>query len=485
MSFAKRLKALQRACAALDGLDAELWQVHSADLGPLMSRVDRLGEQVGGARAAVLGEAVERGETGKGPAGAHAWLLKWAPSYRSGGSAQLVRVVDATREQRYAQLRDAMLAARVPVANAVCVVEEFERLRHRLHPEAQEPALECLVSLAEDGGRREIRAVRQRLVARFGHHGELQAEQDQLQARTSMSQPLADGGGLFDYHLVVDAEAKAVIEAAVGALSAPRPVEGEPDHRPSGQRRLEALIDVVRRGVASADGVATTTKAQLFVTMPLADLVARANAGTLLASADAGSLLGPETVRRLACDAGVIPVVLGGQGEALDLGSTVRLFTQGQVKALWLRDGGCTFPGCSVPAAWSDAHHLWHWVDGGPTDLDNAGLLCGRHHSVVHSKGHLGRVVKGQVVWELVPGAYDRWLAGRRAAAGDRAAGDRAAGGVRLLPEHAADPPADHAADPPAGVADPAEGCARQREFDVWGVPVTGSGQPALPPWRP
>lgn len=476
MSFAKRHMALQRACAALEGLEAELWRVPSADLGPLMSLVDSLGERVGGARVAVLGEAVERGETGKGTAGAHAWLLQWAASYRSGGSAQLVRVVDATREERYAQLRQAMLAARVPVANAACVVEEFERLRHRLHPDAQEPALDCLVSLAEEGGRREIRAVRQQLVARFGHDGEFQAEQDQLRERTSMSQPLADGGGLFDYHLVVDAEAKAVIEAAVGALSAPRPAEGEPDLRPSGQRRLEALLDVVRRGVASADGVATTTKAQVFVTMPLADLVARANAGTVLASADAGSLLGPETVRRLACDAGVVPAVLGGASEVLDLGCTVRLFTKGQVKALWLRDGGCTFPGCSAPAGWGDTHHLWHWADGGPTDLDNAALLCGRHHSVVHSKGYLGRVVGGQVVWELVPGAYDRWLAERRAAAGDRAAGD-----AGQLPDPAADPPAH----PPAGVADPGEECARLREFDVWGEPVTGSVQRALPPWRP
>ena len=123
----------------------------------------------------------------------------------------------------------------------------------------------------------------------------------------------------------------------------------------------------------------------------------------MLASTDAGFLLGPETVRRLACDAGVIPVVLGSDGEVLDLGRRVRLFTEGQAKALWLRDGGCTFPGCTAPAAWSDAHHLWHWADGGPSDVDNAALLCGRHHTVVHTKGYFASVVEGQVDWDLTP----------------------------------------------------------------------------------
>lgn len=476
MSFAKRRRVLEAACAALEGIDAELWAAHGGELGPLMALVDRLGERAGAARVAVLGEAVDRGEAGDRPGSVHAWLLQWAPSLRAGGSAQLVRVLEATREQRYAQLRQALLGARVPVGNAACVVEEFERLRHRLHPEAHEPALEALVALAQTGRRRDIRAVRQHLVARYGHHGELQAGQDRLRERTSLSQPLADGGGLFDYHLVVDAEAKAVIEAAVGALSAPRPVQGVPDRRPGGQRRLEALVEVVRRGVASADGVATTTKAQLVVTMALADLVAQTSAGTVLGSAEAGSLIGPETVRRLACDAAVIPAVLGRDGELLDLGRAVRCFTEGQSRALWLRDGGCSFPGCTVPAAWTDAHHLWHWADGGPSDLDNGALLCGRHHTLVHARGYHATLTAGRVQWDLTPGAYDHWLAARRAAAGDRVAGDRATGGPHPGP-------AAHGAQHGAAGAQRAH--APVREFDVWDQPVTAAGQRALPPWRP
>ena len=91
-----------------------------------------------------------------------------------------------------------------------------------------------------------------------------------------------------------------------------------------------------------------------------------------------------------ACDAGVIPVVLGGAGEVLDLGRAVRLFTAAQTRRLWLRDRHCTYPGCGMPPQWCDAHHLGHWADGGPSDLANAALLCERHHTIVHTRATPG-----------------------------------------------------------------------------------------------
>ena len=83
----------------------------------------------------------------------------------------------------------------------------------------------------------------------------------------------------------------------------------------------------------------------------------------------AGTLLAPETVRRLACDATIIPTVLGVAGAVVDLGMDVRLFTAAQIKRLWLRDQHCTYPGCDMPPQWADAHHLVHWADstGPPT----------------------------------------------------------------------------------------------------------------------
>jgi Domain of unknown function (DUF222) len=411
----ERREALERACAALDGLESDLWQATGPELGPLMALVDEVGRRVGAGRFAVLAEAVERGEVGGGVRQAHGWLLEWAPSFRAGGSAAVVKVLDHSRLERYAGLRAALLAARVPIANAACVVEEYERFGHLMHPLAQVPAMEALVEAAEQGGRRDVRAIRNRVVARYGREGRFQAEQDRMRSCALLSQPMDDGTGLYEYRMLLDPEAKAVVEAAVQALSAPRPADGEPDHRPSGQRRVEALLEVVRRGVASAAHLPSSPKAELHVAMTLDDLVRRTDAGRVFGSGAAGDLIGPETVRRLACDAGVVPRVLGSDGELLELGRRVRLFTPSQVKALWLRDGHCTFPGCTVPAGWCDAHHLWHWGDGGPTDLANAALLCGRHHTVVHHRGFHGRLQAGGVVWDLTPGAYDHWLATRRA----------------------------------------------------------------------
>jgi hypothetical protein len=127
------------------------------------------------------------------------------------------------------------------------------------------------------------------------------------------------------------------------------------------------------------------------------DLKDRTGAGTTLT----GELLAPETVRRMACDAFIIPAVLGGRSEVLDLGRTSRLATAKLLQALYLRDRGCTFPGCSRPPAWCDAHHCEHWCDGGPTDLSNMALLCPRHHTIVHQKGYTATVTAFGVDWHL------------------------------------------------------------------------------------
>lgn len=90
-------------------------------------------------------------------------------------------------------------------------------------------------------------------------------------------------------------------------------------------------------------------------------------------------------VRRLACDADLIPVVLGTPSRVLDLGRRHRLYPAWMRRAMVARDGGCTFPACTVPATWCEAHHLIEWWRGGPTTLDTSALLCPAHHHAVHT----------------------------------------------------------------------------------------------------
>jgi Domain of unknown function (DUF222)/HNH endonuclease len=92
-------------------------------------------------------------------------------------------------------------------------------------------------------------------------------------------------------------------------------------------------------------------------------------------------------VRKIACDASIHRVIADGVGSILDYGRSTRTIPPAVYTPLVLRDWGCRFPGCDRPADWCEGHHVWHWEDGGPTNLSNLVLLCAKHHHVVHLKG--------------------------------------------------------------------------------------------------
>jgi hypothetical protein len=106
--------------------------------------------------------------------------------------------------------------------------------------------------------------------------------------------------------------------------------------------------------------------------------------GLGVATTSTGDRITAAEVRRLACTAKLVPAVLGGKSEVLDLGRANRLYNTAQRKAMGLRDGGCRAEGCEIPAAWCEAHHLIPWSKGGKTDLADGVLLCSHHHHRAH-----------------------------------------------------------------------------------------------------
>jgi hypothetical protein len=160
------------------------------------------------------------------------------------------------------------------------------------------------------------------------------------------------------------------------------------DQRSPGQRRHDALVELCELMLAAGDLPENGgSKPQLTLTAPYDVLNQELKAGTL----DTGERLPAGAVRRLACDAGIIPAILDGQGIPLDVGRERRLVSGVLRRALVLRDRGCAFPGCDRPPRWCQGHHVRHWVDGGETSLGNSVLLCGFHHRFVHQGG-----------WEIV-----------------------------------------------------------------------------------
>ncbi|MFI6676577.1 DUF222 domain-containing protein [Kribbella sp. NPDC050470] len=139
-------------------------------------------------------------------------------------------------------------------------------------------------------------------------------------------------------------------------------------------------------GTAGADGgwvPGFGAKANITVTIDFNDLkAATANATGRLVYGDA---LSAAAIRRLACDAKIIPLVLGSNSEPLDVGRSERLVTRAMRRALNARDKGCVV--CGAPPIHCDAHHLTSWIDGGRTATNNLVLLCRRHHIDLHA-GH-------------------------------------------------------------------------------------------------
>lgn len=88
--------------------------------------------------------------------------------------------------------------------------------------------------------------------------------------------------------------------------------------------------------------------------------------------------------RRLACNASILPAVLDGVSEVLDLGRAQRLHSKAQRRALRLRDQRCRAEGCTIPAKWTEVHHLKPWSEGGTTDLADGVCLCSHHHHRIH-----------------------------------------------------------------------------------------------------
>ncbi|TCO30150.1 HNH endonuclease [Kribbella steppae] len=114
-----------------------------------------------------------------------------------------------------------------------------------------------------------------------------------------------------------------------------------------------------------------------------------------------GDDLSAAAVRRLACDAQALPVVLGTKSQPLDVGTTKRLITAPMRLALNARDRGCVV--CGAPPIQCEAHHLVHWIDGGNTSVSNLVLLCKRHHIDLHT-GHWHIQIINDVVHVTRPG---------------------------------------------------------------------------------
>ncbi len=207
--------------------------------------------------------------------------------------------------------------------------------------------------------------------------------------------------GMKGIDVTLDPERNAIVLHALDSLVDEHWRSGKqsterPATRELPKLRADALVEMARRSLTgTVQGASTSAsapssrrgEAQVVVLIDLETLRTGIDRVGGLCVLEDGTPISGETARRIACDAAIIPVVLGSPSEVLDVGRGQRLATAAQRTALRVRSATCEFPGCTVPARYSRAHHIQPWDDDGPTDFENLAWLCSHHHHAVHEGG--------------------------------------------------------------------------------------------------
>ena len=288
---------------------------------------------------------------------------------------------DASERVRIARgIRHQLHEAGGALQSGAVSYEQVRAIAHAVRgiPEPhQVAATSLLTDLARESDVLAVRTAGEKLGHTINPDGALRRVEKDFERRHLYMSPLLDGMTHVDG--LLDPESAAIVSSALAPFLTPTDRD---DRRSTAQRRADGLVSLASSAMAQ-EKVPTRSGSptQLQVLVPVEGLPQLADAAS---SAPYLTSLG---MTRLGCDATVTRIVLGPQSVPLDVGRTRRLFTPSQRLALSVRDGGCRFPGCSLPPRYTDAHHIVSWLDGGGTDLSNGLLLCRHHHRRVHEGG--------------------------------------------------------------------------------------------------
>jgi hypothetical protein len=421
-SRAARRAALTAAIDELTAqpLDSLTESALAEELRELQQQRDRLDGQWLRTLAAVDARGAAGAEQGTPAASTAAWL-RARLRMSAGAATSLVRTARALFGGPLTATGQALADGEVSLAHAQVLVHGTHDLPDHVAAEAEPVLLEAARRL--DPPRLRQAVAHLRLVA-DPEGADAQAERRHQRRGLWWS---ATFDGMVALQGLLDPEAGQTLQAALEPLA--RPANAH-DTRSGGQRRADALAELARRHLEGgrlpqSGGV----RPQLLVTVDLDSLLG--HHPSLGGEAGGGWPLDPEACRRLACDGAVtrvlvtrqppghdrdhrgadldplpdpggeaslatrlqtaatmLPPTLGGAPtQPLEVGRTTRVVSAAQRHALTVRDRGCAFPDCDRPPGWCEAHHLVHWLHGGPTDLPNLALLCRAHHRAVHEGG--------------------------------------------------------------------------------------------------
>ena len=398
------------------GPDGELWMLSGPELLEAAEVVHRVTRRADAVLHGLVREIDARGAATEAGAHSTAGWLRARLHLHPGAARRMVTTSRALHDDPSGvlvhhgaeapapggrhRLRSAFAAGDLTAEHASVACETLAALPDSLETSVVEQAEAFLVGQATRHDPKELarlgRHLRHTLQAADTDEGGLADQEEQQRARqTLVIRQHDDGSSDVRGHLGVELTAELLSQ--LQPLAGPKPsTDCKPDLRTVGQRNADALAELLRRAaIAGGTPARHGSRASITVTMALETLERRL--GAPAATLDWSGPISAATARRLACDAQLVPVVLGATGEPLDVGRASYPVTQAIWRALVARDGGCAFNGCGRPPEWTEAHHVVHWADGGETSVQNCCLFCDHHHRVAHHHGWQVQLIDGVI----------------------------------------------------------------------------------------
>ncbi|MDQ1106461.1 HNH endonuclease signature motif containing protein [Nocardioides zeae] len=332
-----------------------------------------------------------------GASTAAVWLAS-ASALTRRDAYRFARIGEATASRHATHLGPACEAGTVNTEQADVIVKALDALPEDLPAELRLQAEQAMVGFAADHDARALRALGKKILTVIAPevgeaHEAALLEREEREARaTSRLSMVSDGLGRVWGRFVIPEVHGAMLRKALDAYAAPQHLNAadDPERRfqrdrttPEryGQAFQQLLETLDHKDLPNGGG----TGATVVVTMTLESLLG----GLTSASLDTGGTISASEARRLACEAGLIPAVLGTKSEVLDLGRTARFHTRAMRLAMATRDRGCVAEGCDRPPHQCHAHHLQAWSAGGHTNTRDGCLLCDQHHHQIHDPLYL------------------------------------------------------------------------------------------------
>lgn len=351
-----------------------------------------------------------------------AQLIATTTGATTGDATRLVKVGEATAPRtnlvgetvpaKYPAAQQALAAGALSAPAVAVIIALLDRVRLTLGAAGTADAERQLVDKARGLSLDDVRRLVTRAEAWLDPDGVAPREQEQ---RDRMSLSIFERDGRIhldgDFDAVHGAPIVAAVNGYVSALFAAQKNQLDPDapdagHRSVARLRAVALSELCAHALGCESVAPALAGATVVVRIDLNDLTE----GTGYATIDGSDLpISVASARQLAASGGVIPCVLGTDGEVLDYGRRLRFFTTAQRLALAERDGGCAM--CGLPPSMTRAHHIRWWKrDAGPTDLDNGVLLCESCHHRIHDNDWEIRIEgagRHSRVWFIPPPRVD------------------------------------------------------------------------------